>query len=423
MKRTRSLATSHAALLVVSLVIVVLAPSALAQSKYRTLHRFTGGQDGSYSTASLILDAAGSLYGTTQYGGALNQGTVFKLTPSQDGGWKESVLYSFRGINRKDGANPIAGVIFDGMGNLYGTTVNGGIGSSDGGGTVFKLTPNSDGSWTESVLHRFCPLANCRDGMNPGAGLLLDKLGNLYGTTLWGGVYRNGVVFRLTPNSDGSWQEKTIHNFGTGKDGQVPEAGLTFDQVGNLYGTTYFGGAYGTGVVFKLIPNSDGSWKENVLYNFTVGKGGGYSRASLIFDQAGNLYGTTVLGGNLNCDDRRGCGTVFQLTQNQDGSWNEHVLYRFRDAADGGFPQAGLAFDQAGNLYGTTSSGGDAHEYGVVFKLTPNSNGRWKEISLHRFFDHPGALPAAGVILDVAGHLYGTTPGFDSGGCVFEIAP
>lgn len=427
MKRTRSLATSHAALVVVSLVIVVLAPSALAQSKYRTLHRFTGGKDGSSPRADLVFDQEGNLYGTTTFGGAANSGTVFKLTPNSDESWTETLLYSFCSpTNCLDGANPSAGLIFDQGGNLYGTTAEGG---TAGWGTVFKLTPNLDGSWAESVLYSFCPVTNCGDGVDPQADLVFDETGNLYSTTILAGVYGGGAVFMLTPNPDGSWSESLLYSFcslSNCSDGADPYGSVISDKAGNLYGTTAGGGRTsctdGCGVVFKLTHHSGGRWTEKVLHQFAGGKDGSGPGAGLIFDGAGNLFGTTFYGGDKNF------GTVFELTLNKDGNWMEKVLYQFTGGKDGGAPDAGLTFDQAGNIYGTTAWGGNLNNCydgcGVVFKLTPNSNGGWNETVLHRFLNHPGAEPIAGVIFDAAGNLYGTTYGYHStSGSLFKITP
>jgi uncharacterized repeat protein (TIGR03803 family) len=213
------------------------------------------------------------------------------------GAWAQSkfkTLHRFSG--QQDGSAPAAGLIFDQTGNLYGTTPTGGNGLLPFG-TVFKLTANSDGSWTESVLYNFCSLTHCTDGSLPEAGLVFDQAGNLYGTTEQGaGGW--GSVFELTPNADGIWTEKVIHSF-AGTDGEYPMSGLIFDQAGNLYGTTYMGTPNHSGTVFKLTPNADGTWSESVLYSFCSHRGcrGGSSPAAgLIFDQVGNLYGTTVAG-------------------------------------------------------------------------------------------------------------------------------
>jgi uncharacterized repeat protein (TIGR03803 family) len=184
-----------------------------------------------------------------------------------------------------------------------------------------------------------------------------------------------GVIFELTPNPDGSWKEKVLHTFMDGKDGESPNGALIFDQAGNLYGTTVGGSnlgdcdGVGCGTAFKLTPNPDGSWTESVLHHFTGGKDGADPAAGLIFDHAGNLYGTTEAGGNLNCNSGVGCGVVFKLTPNSNGGWQERVLHAFTDRA-GAFPLAGLIFDAAGNLYGTTGGDGTT-TFGSVFEITP----------------------------------------------------
>jgi uncharacterized repeat protein (TIGR03803 family) len=408
MKCRKNLWFQGAALLLIAITLL-LAPGAGAQSKYKTLHRFKGGKDGGNSRAGLIFDQTGNLYGATARGGTGGKGTVFKLTPKADGSWTKSILYNFTGGT--DGSAPSASLIFDQKGNFFGTTTGGG---GQGNGTVFKLAPNADGSWTESVLYRF---RGGTDGFYPSASLIFDQKGNLYSTTFDGGARGYGTVFKLAPNADGSWTESVLYSFLGGHDGGNPDASLIFDQTGSLYGTTVDGGAQGNGTAFVLTPNADGSWTESVLYPFTGGKDGGGPRAGLIFDQAGSLYGTTPYGG---CDD---CGVVFELTRQTDGSWAESVLYSF-NLRDGYYPLAGLIFDAAGNLYGTTVYCGRGGGWGTVFKLTPNSNGKWTKTVLHRFFGAPGAFPSAGLIFDASGNLYGTTYGDPSlSGSVFEITP
>jgi uncharacterized repeat protein (TIGR03803 family) len=314
-----------------------------AAGKETVLHSFTGGADGAYPYASLILDEVGNLYGTTGLGGDLSCfghggqgcGVVFKLDASTIS--KETVLYSFTGA---DGISPYASLIRDDAGILYGTTCCGG---SYGAGVVFKL----DGTGKETVLHGFTGDA---DGGTPFAGLIRDKAGNLYGTTFAGGAYGVGTVFKL--NATGT--ETVLYSFNNVGDGAGPYAGLIRDAAGNLYGTTCCGGAYG-GIVFKL----DRTSKETVLYTFT-GLGGDYPYAGLIRDDAGNLYGTTTGGGT-------GWGTVFKL----DTAGTETVLHSFTSFADGWYPYAGLIRDDAGNLYGTANGGGRYTYGGTVFKLTP----------------------------------------------------
>lgn len=415
-------------------------PATHAVTNLKVLHRFTGA-DGATPLAGLVFDAAGNLYGTTTYGGDLSCsgyggtgcGTVFKLSPSSDGTWTESVLHSFTG---QDGEMPEAGLIFDAAGNLYGTTTYGGASYNcigyPGCGAIFKMSPNSDGTWTESVLYSFKGEAGLfYDGQSPVGSLIFDPAGNLYGTTILGGdstcgqfAGGCGIVFKLTPNSDGSWTESLSYSF-NGTDGEFPSSRLIFDPLGNLYGTTQGGtGSSGYGAtVFKLAPNPDGSWTEGVLHAFSGLSDGQYPLAGLILDVTGNLYGTTQQGGIQNCiAGYGGCGLVFKLTQKSDGSWKKTVLHMFAGKPVGD-PAADLIFDAAGNIYGTASGPTN----GAVFKMTPGPNGRWAYSILQAFSGKPGSWPTAPVVLDNAGNLYGTTsvcgPGEGCDGIVFEIRP
>jgi uncharacterized repeat protein (TIGR03803 family) len=383
------------------------------------LHSFGNGTDGAYLYAGLIIDGAGNLYGTTQEGGAYGFGTVFELTPEAGGGWTENVLYSFNN-NGTDGVEPYAGLIFDGAGNLYGTTF---VGGTYNGGTVFELTPQAGGGWTEKVLYSFG--ANGADGDQPYAGLIFDGAGNLYGTTYDGGTYDAGTVFELTPQAGGGWTENVLHTFNdNGTDGYLPLGGLILDAAGNLYGTTQHGpsrkrnGCCGT--VFELTPQTGGGWTEKVLYSFG-GKHGNEPNGGLVFDGAGNLYGTTIEGGTYSS------GTVFELTPEAGGGWTEKVLHSFGNGTDGIGPRGSLVFDGAGNLYGTTYDGGTYYLYGgTVFKLTPKVGGSWTEKVLHSFGNGTdGDQPYANLIFDAAGTLYGTTyvGGTYNRGTVFEITP
>ena len=329
-----------------------------SQGTETILHTFRGKPDGSQPWAGLVRDAQGNLYGTTAYGGAFNFGTVFKVTPAG----KERVLYSFTGA--PDGATPFAGLIRDSAGNLYGTTSYGGSGTCTGGGqgcgTVFKLSA----SGTETVLHSF---AGGTDGERPMAGLVRDSAGNLYGTTAAGGgancsdssVNGCGTVFRLSNTG----VETVLHSFaGYPTDGESPYAGLIIGAKGNLYGTTVMGGAHGYGTVFKLTQ----AGKETLLYSFTGIGNDGISPSAGVVRNGGNIYGTTQAGGGTGCAGD-GCGTVFKLTN----TGTETVLCAFEVGNDAAVPFAGLILDPAGNLYGTTSNGGTAGGPGTVFKLTP----------------------------------------------------
>jgi uncharacterized repeat protein (TIGR03803 family) len=427
--------------LALALITATAAPAlsgAATARTYKTIHQFELPKG---PTGNLTIDAAGNLYGTTFAGGsaACNSGgcgVVWELVQNPSGIWGTlSVLHEFTGA---DGANPwLAGLVFDPAGNLYGTTNQGGASTGTetcpvGCGAVFKLAPNPDGTWTESVLYSFTGGA---DGSNPVAGLIFDAASNLYGITSGGGEPCEpsgcGTVFKLKPEPDGTWTESVLYSFTGGADGAGPYAGLIFDAAGNLYGTTALGGGsgcngFGCGVVFELAPNPDGIWTERVVYSFTGGADGGYPQAGLILDAAGNLYGTTYYGGSTACPV--GCGVVFKLAPNSDGTWTESALHGFTGGAGGANPYAGLIFDAAGNLYGTTTGGGDYNACsptegcGVVFKLAPTSSG-WSETVLHSFLGL-AAHPFAPVIFDQRGNLYGTTCcGNTNYGVVFEITP
>jgi len=366
----------------------------------------------------VIFDAAGNLYGTTELGGVYEGGTVFQLIPAVGGGWTEKVLHNFTNSN-KSGSHPWATLILDAAGNLYGTTAAGGGGTNCafGCGTVFELLPGAGGAWTIKFLHNFN--FKLADGSFPSARLIFDAAGNLYGTTFNGGFYGYGTVFELTPKADGSWTEKILHSFGNSVDGQNPAAGLTFDAAGNLYGTTSSGGTLGLGTVFELTPKAGGGWTSRILHNFGTSRTDGQiPYAGLIFDSAGNLYSTTVGGGAY------GAGTVFNLSPKAGGGWAETLVHSFRNLADGAGPYAGVVFDASGNLYGATSRGG-TNLKGTVFKLTPTAGSGWTETLLYSFFgESDGGDPLHDLTFDAVGNLYGTTRvGGLGGGTVFEIAP
>jgi uncharacterized repeat protein (TIGR03803 family) len=350
--------------------------------------------DGAYPRAGLVVDPAGNLFGTTNLGGAYNDGTVFELIRKAGGKWTEKILYSFS--DGADGAFPTAGVILDTAGNLYGTTNAGG---SNAQGTVFELTPKAGGVWTEKVLHSF---GNGKDGEGPYVGLVFDGHGNLYGTTYAGGADGLGTVFELTPEAGGKWAEKVLHSFGHGTDGASPYAGLITDAAGDLYGTTYGGGAGGLGTVFELT-SSGAKWAEKVLHSFS-GADGEHAVAGLVFDHAGNLYGATET-------------TIFELTRKAGGGWTERVL-------NNSGTENNLIFGDGGNLYGTTYLGG-LHDEGTVFELAHKAGGKWMYLSLYDFLGGvDGANPLAGLALDRSGNMYGTTylGGLHDEGTVFEMA-
>ena len=316
----------------------------------------------------------------------------------------ETALYRFAGGN--DGADPYAGLIADQIGNLFGTTFKGGgaCKSRRGCGTVFKLAP--DGS--ETVLYAF---DGTKGGSGPTAGLTADKQGNLYGTTL--AYYGNGTVFEVTPQGVHSM----LHRFTGGCDGSYASSGLIIDKHKNLFGTAEGSGSCNNGIVFEV--TSRGNFK--VLYAFKGGSDGDGPAAALVFDAAGNLYGTTLAGGGTGCSNGVGCGTVFRLTP--DGA--ETVLYAFQGGDDGDYPGSNLILDGAGNLIGTTSTGGgtgcEGYGCGTVFKIAPDGT----ETILSDFNAAGGpAQPPAGVVMDKKGNLFGTTFYGGASGCgtVYKVA-
>jgi uncharacterized repeat protein (TIGR03803 family) len=393
------------------------------------LYGFQGGSDGAQPVAGLIADKAGNLYGTTAFGGAADSGTVYELT-NVAGSWTDTVLYTFQGGT--DGAYPYSTLVFDESGNLYGTTLAGGTGCSICG-TVFKLT-NRRGTWTETLLHSFGGL----DGENPYGSLLRDSAGNLYGTTYSGGTSFAGTVYELTAQDDkhkAPWPETVLYSFTGEADGGLPLSDLVRDQSGRLYGTTTGGGSDGFGVVFQLTPPRFRSapWTETAIYSFTGGSDGAEPYDGVVFDRHGSLVGAAALGGDPSCSGG-GCGTVYQLTPppTPHGTWSENTLYAFTGGLDGAQPLAKPILDAKGNVFGTTSFDGTAYPCypycGTVFELAPPtaSTPMWTETTLYGFAGgSDGSSPEASLLLGKLGVLYGTTTsGGDQGeGTVFEIVP
>jgi hypothetical protein len=416
-------------LLAAAAITFSLAASAQAQTE-TVLHSFTGIPDGQYATSGLFRDSAGNLYGTTDEGGLpgcgfAGCGAVFQLNP-QGGQWTETILYAFPG--GAGGAQPEGNLIADAAGNFYGVTDAGGSGQ----GLVYELIHNSDGSWTESVLYTF---TGGSDGGNPIAGLVFDGAGNLYGTAQFGGdssckPFGCGVVFELSPSSSGAWNETVIHTF-DGTDGEVPQSPLIFDAAGNLYGSTAEGGtvsslcSIGCGTIFELTRTSSGSWEQKIIHTFNAHNGGG-PMGNLILDSAGNLYGTASYGGNAAQCEKNPCGVAFELSFAA-GVWKQIRQFNFH-GTNGETPFAGLTLGSAGHLFGTTYEGGNlscaTEGCGVAFRLTPTSTS-WTEQVLHVFGSGiDGLKPAATVILDPKGNIYGTTVfGGNNYGTVFEITP
>ena len=407
---------------------------AFAASKEKVLFSFTYyGKGGYQPSGGLVVDPTGNLYGTTDWGGIYDNcnyqgcGTVFRLTRSESGKWTKTVLHNFG--EGTDGQIPSGGLTLDTSGNLYGTTWAGG--PYDGHGTVYRLSPGANGDWTETVLYNFCDESGCLDGSGPLASPILAD-GNLYGTTDFGGAYNHGTVFELTPGDNGVWTESVLYSFTGGSDGANPSTALTLDASGNLYGTTMLGGDLGgcnggCGVAFELTSAQNGAWTEIVLHSFNHNGHDGYYPSSMIFDAGGNLYGAASGGAHASSCDGNGCGAIFELMPGAGGTWTEKILYSFT-AAYGAYPY-GLVIDASGNLYGTALEGSKYYQCscGVAFKLTPQANGKWAETVLHIFGRRSdGKYPSSGLVFDSAANLYGMTQeggSNDDGGAVFEITP
>jgi uncharacterized repeat protein (TIGR03803 family) len=366
---------------------------------------------------------------------------IFLLSVVAAAQWKEQVLYSFQG-GSTGLSHAIGRIVLDGASNLYGATQVG-----PGQGSVYQLArPAKLGdAWTETILYTFQgkPL---NDGQVPSGGLLVDKRGNLYGVTGYGGaggcillgiLSGCGAVYELSPPAQkgGAWTETILYSFQGGTDGDLPFGDLTWDENGNLYGATQYGGGYGTcntyygfcGTIFKLTaPQAQGgAWSEHVLYSFKGGNDGANPNGGLVFDAKGNMYGTTSWGGSTTVcvyTGFVGCGTVFRLNPSSSGTWTEDVLHRFQGRpSDGSGPNGNLIL-RAGALFGTTIGGG-GNEDGVIFELAPTGKNvnSWKEIFIHVFDD---GAPLTGLFEDSEGALYGTDSGGQShGGAVFRLNP
>ena len=428
---TRPRFTLHLPLLALAIlsVMTTLATAGLAQT-FTLLHTFTGGADGGNPSSGLTMDPQGNLYGTT-FAGGLGYGTVFKLARAGSG-WLFTPIYSFHG---SDGSGPYGRVVFGPEGRLYGTTSTGGGGNCkfagyQGCGTVFRLQPPASACksfacpWTETVLY----YAHQDGGIFLYGDVVFDQAGNLYTTVFNGGELDAGYVVELAPNGN-NWISKILHNFnpseGGGGDGANPNAGVIFDAAGNLYGTTVNAGRGGCGIAYELSPNGS-TWTETNLHAFIANPDGCEPHAPLIFDAHGNLYGTAVsVGPNEG-------GTVFELSPNG-GSWTFSVQWAFSTQGSGGdSPNGPVTLDANGNIWGTTGGTGCCG-WGTVFELTPASGGGWSETVLYYFEESgDGANPDTGLIFDAQGNAYGTTlrggnlsdcSDFPGCGTVWELTP
>jgi len=397
MKRSRPSNLLSSALPCILFLIIAGAFSAAHAQTLTTLFAFNG-TDGSEPFQSNLLDVGGTLYGTTGAGGTYNAGTIFKL----DSKGKETVIYNFTG--GADGNQPDSGLTLDSKGNVYGTTFYGGdsscvLSATPGCGVVYKLT--SAGKF--SVVYTF---TGSTDGALP-QGVILDSAGNIYGPAFNGGnpnctfgSVGCGVIFKI----DTTGKETAIYSFLDGTDGGVPNGFITMDRAGNIYGATIYGGTLadcsgaGCGVIFKLTP----AGKETVLYSFTGGTDGGGPTGNLLMDPQGNIYGTAYFGGDLQCTsipNTSGCGVVFKISP----TGHESVLHAFM-GPDGAGPSWGL-LDYNGNGYSTTIYGG-VNGFGTIFELTSKG----KEIRLYSFTGGAdGAYPQSGLIVDKSGNMFSNT--------------
>ena len=411
------------ALIVCSMTLVA---ASFAQS-LNTIHTFSGNPDGE-AAAALSVDAAGNLFGASLANSVTND-MVFELSPTS-GGWTFSTLYTFQG--NADGQSPSTSLLMDAAGNFYGATYVGGHGLScfQGCGTVFKLSPDGSGGWTKTTIYNFGLYPS--DGNWPGGNLAMDAAGNIYGTTQFGGVYGSGTAYVLKPRSNGTWKETILHHFGGSvAAGSDPVGGVVLDAQGNVYGTLTHGGlvnatcAEGCGAVFELSQVA-GKWKSTLLHVFS-GSDGAFPTGAISFDKAGNLYSTTQAGG------KNSAGVVFELTPKSGGGWKVHVLHTFDGNSGGLKPFAGVTFDAKGNLYGTTAFGGNfvsacngASGCGLVYGLRPTSTRGWSFKVLHAFNGADGYMVENPLTLGPVGTLFGTTQlggGSANSGTVFEITP
>lgn len=415
----RSIRSAALVLLALIAIVTAMGPTALGQT-FTVIHNFTGGVDGANPSAGVTIDANNNIYGTTFAGGGVGRfGTVFSLD-NDGGGWTLDVLYAFAG--GQDGAGPAARLIIGQDGILYSTTSAGGGGPClqsngyRGCGTVYSIRPPAQApatvvfDWSSTILYRF----SGSNGSYPQGELTFDQAGNIYGTTADGGSAGLGLIYSLTP-SNGGWAQSILYQPQGNGDGAYPWNGVVFDQSGNLYGTFTDNGPHGYGAVYELAPSGSG-WSESTIYGFTYqGNDGANPQGGLIIDQSGNLYGSTV-------HRAAGGGTVFELVPSG-GGWSYDFIYGLSGGIDLG-PYDKLLLDSSGNLYGTTFGDG-RYGYGSVFKLAP-SGGGWNYTSLHDFTGRSdGANPTCRLAFDSSGNLYGTASsgGAYAKGVVFQITP
>ncbi len=388
------------------------ASGASASPKFKVLHSFGAPGDGAGLYGGLAFDAKGNLYGGTSGGGPGGYGIVFQLAPRPDGRWKETILHSFTN-NDPDGDEINGSLAVDAAGNLYGPATSGGGGYT--AGTIFELIPDS-GRWTLTVLHRF---NQSGQGKSPTGPLIMDAAGDLYGTA--------GDPFELSREGPDPWTFALLHKFTWGSD--LGNGGLVMDPAHNLYGTTMQGGTSkecggGCGTAYELHRDSDGTWKEYTLHNFGTGNDDmAFPEGVLALDNKGNLYGVAGGGGKGQL-----ATALYRLGRDPGGQWRVTIVHSFAVSKprDGIGAVGGVVFDKAGNIYGMTATGGDPNcECGVVYKMTPKPKGKWAYTVLHCFIGSDGVQPYARPMPDDNGNLYGTTVlgGAYGGGVAFELTP
>ena len=432
-------------LLSVVAALSMLSSFSPAMTRETVLHKFQANFDGFDVRSGVVVDGAGDLFGTTFWGGGpAGAGVVYEMTPPAmpGGAWTETVIHRFSYDDLLDGLSPWGGLAIDRNGDLFGTAWLGGTCGSCG--LVFEMSPPSSqgGHWKYRVIHDFAD--NGVDGINPQADVIVDQQGDVFGTTASGGtggcMGGCGTVFELSRAGD-IWVDTILHSFpahGFGEDASGGTSGsVALDTAGDLFGTTREDG-FGLGTVFELTrPAPGGRWKYQNIYSFKSQADGVDPEAGVAFGPRGNLYGTTNSGGTQGCYGV-GCGTVFRLKQQPDGSWSHVTLYAFRGTGDGGTPTASVIVGANGVVYGTTQIWGTGNGCtgsgcGIAYSLTrPMQPGLWRQTVLHTFLHGAdGYVPYGELVFGPGGLIYGATefggkPTCESGfgcGTVFSLTP
>jgi uncharacterized repeat protein (TIGR03803 family) len=397
-------------------VVAIVLGAGMAQAREKVIFTFNGTQ-GLNPSAGLVSDSAGNFYSTVS-GGIGNCSKVYELSPNSDGTYTETVLYTFQNCNQT-GNYPVGTLSLDKKGNLYGALY--GFASADGSGAVYELLKQTNGTFSYRVLHNF----GGNEG-GPYGDFAWDSAGNMYGATSHDSTTFDGEVFELSPQSNGTWKESVLVTFPTSAGVGDPAGSVVLDSQGNLYGATFYGtGGYdgsSRGGIYELSPQAGGSWKFTLLYNFTTASKSQFPESRLTFDSSGNLYGTAQ-GSSF-------YGSVFEVSPVSGGKWTATTLHSFTAGNDGADPAGNLVFDTKGNLYGVAYDGGSGcnrNLCGVVYKLTPQSGGGYAESIEHPFESATdGSIPYGTLLLGNDGNLYGTTEHGGSRygyGTVYQIAP